>query len=180
MNTVYKLHKHCNITYYAILVPAGESPLFSREVSSLLEEFSNSIKEETNGYVKFEHIGWFKSLEDQDFNGKVDETSNVDSEVLSPNDEYYDEIRPWHKYDYLNKFFRDWFSPLMKNGEEDPEYLQNIAFSYKASFESSLINSGISMGETDNVYIFGVFDCRSNCEEFEIPTDFKDKLIRLD
>jgi hypothetical protein len=148
MEHIIKLHKYCNNTFYAIVYSCTPTELAILGLKYFFKKLSELIEKE-HPLVKIEGLGIFEKFTDDFCNGKVDET--YEHPLLG---EYDEEIRPWQKYDYVNKKYVDWYDPLITKGEDDEGFKKAYAFSHRASFESSLLNAGIKKEDINNTYIF--------------------------
>lgn len=166
MKNIVKLHTYCNDTFYGFMCSCTLTSKTLLRLASLFKELSKPI-EAQHRLVTVEPLGIFRAFTDDFCNGMVQETS--DHPLLGIDDE---EVRPWQKYDYVHKKYVDWYGPLMAKGKDDEEFKKAYAFSYRASFQSSLMNAGIKEEDVDNTYVFKVFDCRDDFQEnpFRLPT----------
>jgi hypothetical protein len=157
---IIKLHRHGNSTYYAIVYSgdlAEETLLILRAIFKSLD----TILQLQNHLLSVKILGVFKDFDNDFCNGKVNETC---SHPLNEGDDFDENIRPWQKFDYVNKKYVDWYGPLMTKGGSDPEFKFAYDFSYRASFKSSLVASGIPERDVDKTFVFEIVDYRGEQE----------------
>ncbi len=172
MFKLFKLHQYGNDTYYAIICSNPLSEELLQKLKEVFEKLS-SLSQQEYDHVWFRVSGFFKEFTDSTCNGLVHETC---SHPLNEGANFDEAIRPWQKYDYVNKKYVDWYGPLMTKGDQDEEFKAAYEFSYHASFRSSLLAAGVPEKDIEKSIIFEVTDCR-DCYETN-PFDFAQWVLK--